>query len=52
MQPIKGLVGKAFKKEAKVVMDALARLGEEDIANIEKSLSENGCVHFSCLFPF
>ena len=42
MQPNKGAMGKAFKKEAKTIMDQLANLSLEDITNYESELNANG----------
>ncbi|XP_033639760.1 glycine--tRNA ligase-like [Asterias rubens] len=38
--PQKGLVGKAFKKEAKLVMDHLASLTEDQVVEMEKAMQE------------
>ena len=42
MQPNKGALGKAFKKEAKSIMDQLAKLSLEDITTFEGELASNG----------
>ena len=42
MQPNKGAMGKAFKKEAKSIMDQLANLSLENITNYESELNANG----------
>ena len=46
MQPNKGAMGKAFKKEAKTIMDQLANLSLEDITNYESELNANGQFNF------
>jgi len=38
----KGVVGKVFKKDAKVVLDHVAQLNENGLAEMEKSLADNG----------
>ncbi len=42
MVPNKGVMGKAFKKEAKAVMDALASLSLDDINKFETELESSG----------
>ena len=42
MNPNKGVLGKAFKKEAKTVMDQLANLSLEDITKYEGELESKG----------
>ena len=42
MQPNKGALGKAFKKEAKSIMDQLARLSLEEITTFEGDLASHG----------
>ena len=42
MNPNKGVLGKAFKKEAKSVMDQLANLSLEDITKYEGELESKG----------
>ena len=42
--PVKGLIGKQFKQDAKIIMGALAKLEAADIAVIDTALSENGYV--------
>ncbi|KAJ9600090.1 hypothetical protein L9F63_009601 [Diploptera punctata] len=41
-QPNKGLIGKAFKKDAKIVMDQLAALDKEAVEELEKRLATDG----------
>ena len=38
--PQKGIVGKAFKKDAKFVMEHLASLTEDQVVELEKALKE------------
>lgn len=38
----KGAVGKAFKKDAKAIIDYLAVLDEDSVTEMEKSLANNG----------
>jgi hypothetical protein len=38
----KGAVGKVFKKDAKAILDYLAELDENGLAEVEKSLADNG----------
>jgi glycyl-tRNA synthetase len=38
----KGAIGKAFKKDAKAVVDHLAVLDEDGLTEMEKSLADNG----------
>jgi hypothetical protein len=38
----KGAIGKAFKKDAKAIMDHLAVLDTDDLAELEQSLAANG----------
>lgn len=40
--PNKGPLGKTFKKDAKAITDALAKLQINDVENLEKSLETNG----------
>lgn len=40
--PNKVMIGKTFKKDAKLVQDALAALNEEEINALESQLNENG----------
>ncbi|KAL1116446.1 hypothetical protein AAG570_004920 [Ranatra chinensis] len=41
-QPNKGVVGKAFKKDAKTITEGLAALRSEQIEDLENSIKENG----------
>ena len=43
----KKLFGPFFKKEAKLVEDAIMALDEEKLAVVSKELAENGCVFCS-----
>jgi hypothetical protein len=38
----KGTIGKVFKKDAKAILDHLAQLDENGLAEVEKSLVDNG----------
>jgi hypothetical protein len=38
----KGAIGKAFKKDAKALMDHLATLDEDGLTKMEQSLAANG----------
>jgi hypothetical protein len=38
----KGVIGKVFKKDAKAVLDHVAALDEDGLAEVEKSLADNG----------
>ena len=38
---MKSVLGKAFKKEAKMIMEYLAGVGEEKLAELEKGLTKN-----------
>ena len=38
----KASIGKAFKKEAKVIMDCLGKLTDDEKSQLEKSLNEYG----------
>jgi hypothetical protein len=38
----KGVIGKAFKKDAKTIMDYLAVLDANGLAEVEQSLAANG----------
>lgn len=40
--PDKGVIGKTFKKDAKVVQEALAALTIEDAEKMDKTLTESG----------
>ncbi|XP_063965067.1 glycine--tRNA ligase-like [Lytechinus pictus] len=40
--PVKSVMGKAFKKEAKVVMEHLTSLEPDQLTGLEKALTENG----------
>ncbi|KAF7987733.1 hypothetical protein HCN44_003596 [Aphidius gifuensis] len=40
--PNRGLIGKTFRKDAKIVLDTLAELDENTINNLEKELSTSG----------
>lgn len=40
--PEKPTIGKAFKKEGKVVMDYLAQMGKESIKEFEDKLTDSG----------
>lgn len=40
--PDKGVIGKAFKKDAKAVQEALAALTKEEAERMDKTLTENG----------
>lgn len=40
--PNRGIIGKTFRKEAKVILDALAALEETDLDALEKDLNEKG----------
>lgn len=40
--PEKPAVGKAFKKEGKIVMDYLAQMDKESVKVFEDKLNENG----------
>jgi glycyl-tRNA synthetase len=40
--PNKGILGKAFRKEAKVVIEALERMEPEKVEELEKILAEKG----------
>ena len=42
LTPNKGAVGTSFRKEAKVVTEALSRLQLEDVATVEQALKEKG----------
>lgn len=44
--PSKGVIGKAFKKEAKIVMDKLAVLSREEVEDLERQLENEGRVLF------
>lgn len=41
VQPIKSVLGKTFKKDSKVVADALGALGNEDVNTVEQQLEKN-----------
>jgi hypothetical protein len=38
----KGAIGKVFKKDAKAILDHLAELDEDGLAEMEKYLTDNG----------
>jgi hypothetical protein len=38
----KGAIGKAFKKDAKAIMDYLGSLDKDSLAEMERSLADNG----------
>jgi len=38
----KGVIGKVFKKDAKAILDHVAQLDENGLAEMEKSLADNG----------
>jgi hypothetical protein len=38
----KGAIGKVFKKDAKAVLDHVEKLDENGLAEVEKSLADNG----------
>jgi len=38
----KGAVGKVFRKDAKAIIDHVAQLDENGLAEVEKSLADNG----------
>ncbi|XP_014206733.1 glycine--tRNA ligase [Copidosoma floridanum] len=40
--PNRGIIGKTFRKEAKLVLDALAELEEKNLDILEKDLNDNG----------
>ena len=40
--PKKGLIGKEFRAEAKVVNDALSKLTPDDVEAVEASFTANG----------
>ncbi|RZB39530.1 glycine--tRNA ligase [Asbolus verrucosus] len=40
--PNKGVLGKTFKKDAKLITDSLAKLREKDLEEFERSLEANG----------
>ena len=40
--PDKAALGKAFKKEAKLVMDYLAKLDKSGVDDLEQNLTETG----------
>ena len=40
----KAAIGKAFKKEAKVVMEYIGKLNDDEKTQLEKSLNEKGYV--------
>lgn len=42
--PHKGVIGKTFKKDAKIIQEALAALSSEETEKMEKMLNENGLV--------
>ncbi len=42
VQPAKGPIGKAFKKEAKALTDRLAAMTKEEVEKLEKELAESG----------
>lgn len=42
--PNKAVLGKVFKKDAKIVTDKLAALSLNDLESLEKSLNETGFV--------
>ena len=42
--PEKPAIGKAFKKEGKIIMDYLALMDKDSIKEFEDKLSGNGCV--------
>lgn len=42
LQPAKGPIGKAFKKDAKVLTDHLAAMDEEQVLRVEKELAASG----------
>ena len=39
--PVKSVMGKAFKKEAKIVVEHLTSLEADRLADLEKALTEN-----------
>ncbi|XP_046395890.1 glycine--tRNA ligase [Ischnura elegans] len=45
--PNKGVLGKAFRKEAKVVIEALERMEPEKVEELEKIMAEKGSYIFS-----
>lgn len=40
--PEKPTIGKAFKKEGKIVMDYLAQMDKDNVKEFEDKLNENG----------
>lgn len=38
----KGAIGRVFKKDAKAILDHLAALDEDGLAEVEKPLADNG----------
>ena len=42
--PEKGVIGKQFRKEAKVIMEGLADLTSSQATAAEKEATEKGCV--------
>jgi glycyl-tRNA synthetase len=40
--PNKGGIGKSFKKEAKVIMEQLAAMSPDEVAEMDKSLTDKG----------
>lgn len=44
--PDKAVLGKALKKDAKAVTDALQRLSEKEVEKLEAALNSDGCVTF------
>ncbi|XP_038044765.1 glycine--tRNA ligase-like [Patiria miniata] len=44
--PQKGIVGKAFKKDAKVIMEHMASLSEDQVVELEKNLKEKSEAEF------
>ena len=40
--PEKPVIGKAFKKEGKIVMDYLAQMDKEDVKEFEEKINANG----------
>lgn len=43
--PDKGVLGKTFRREAKVVMEWLAALSETSVVELETTMTEKGCVY-------
>ena len=44
LMPVKNILGKAFRQEAKVIMESLAKMDPETIAQVEEAFNNKGYV--------